>query len=53
VAQQAFDLAPAFEEIRPLFDREPALLNVDRMNEWEATWESVAALDAMLKTQSP
>ena len=36
--------APAFEQVRPLFDRELALLNADRMDEWETAWEAVAAL---------
>ncbi len=45
----AFDPAPAFEEVRPLFDQELALLNADRMDEWEAAWAEVEALGLRLE----
>ncbi len=44
-----FDPAPAFEDVRPLFDRELALLNADRMDEWEAAWGEVEALGLRLE----
>lgn len=44
-----FDPAPAFAEFRPLFERELALLNTDRMHEWEAAWEAIAALGLRLE----
>jgi hypothetical protein len=43
------DPAPAFELVRPLFDRELELLNADRMDEWEVAWEAVAALGLRLE----
>jgi hypothetical protein len=44
-----FEPALAFEELRPLFDRELALLNADRMDEWEAAWGEIAALGLRLE----
>jgi len=44
-----FAPTPAFEEVRPLFDRDLELLNADRMDEWEAAWEAVAALGLRLE----
>ena len=44
-----FDPAPVFEEVRPLFDRELALLNADRMDEWETAWGAIAALGLRLE----
>lgn len=43
-----FEPTPEFEEVRPLFERELALLNADRMDEWESAWESIAALGLRL-----
>jgi hypothetical protein len=37
-----FDAAPAFEVVRPLFDRERELLDADRMDEWDAAWDDLA-----------
>ena len=44
-----FDPSPAFEEVRPLFELELALLNADRMDEWEEAWSDVAALGLRLE----
>jgi len=44
-----FDPAPAFEEVRPLFDRERELLDAERFDEWEAAWEAVVALGLRLE----
>lgn len=38
-----FEPAPGFEAVRPLFDRERALLDADRLEEWEAAWDELAA----------
>ena len=43
-----FEPAPEFEEVRPLFERELALLNADRMDEWEAAWGAIASLGLRL-----
>ncbi len=37
-----FEPAAAFESVRPLFDRERALLEGDRMEEWTAAWDAIA-----------
>jgi hypothetical protein len=34
---------PAFEQVRPLFERELALLDADRMDEWMVAWEEISA----------
>jgi hypothetical protein len=44
-----FDPAPEFEEVRPMFERELALLNADQMDEWEVAWEAIAALGLRLE----
>jgi hypothetical protein len=44
-----FEPTPAFEEFRPLFDRELALLNADRMDEWEEAWSEIEELGLHLK----
>ena len=38
-----FKPAAGFAAVRKLFDRERALLDADRMDEWEAAWEEIAA----------
>ena len=43
-----FDPTSAFEEVRPLFDRERELLEADRMEEWQVAWGKVAALGLRL-----
>lgn len=45
----SFDPTREFEEFRPLFDRELALLNADRMDEWESAWEAIATLRMRLE----
>lgn len=47
-----FEPVPAFEEFRPLFDRELTLLNADRMDEWETAWGEIAALGLRLEPRS-
>lgn len=37
-----FDPGPGFEAVRPLFDRERELLEAERMEEWEETWDELA-----------
>lgn len=37
-----FDPEPAFERVRPLFDRERELLEADRVDEWGTTWDELA-----------
>jgi putative SOS response-associated peptidase YedK len=44
-----FEPTPAFEEVRPLFERELALLNADRMDEWMTAWGEVTALGLRLE----
>ncbi len=38
-----FEPTAAFESVRPLFDRERAILDADRMDEWEIAWDEIAA----------
>ncbi len=38
-----FDPYPAFEAVRSLFDRERELLDADRIDEWRAAWDELAA----------
>jgi hypothetical protein len=47
--QGSYDLAPAFEEVRPLFEREVSLLEADKIEEWQATWEEIANLGLVLR----
>lgn len=37
-----FEPTPAFEAVRPLFDRENALLEADRIDEWCVVWDELA-----------
>ena len=39
----AFDAAPGFEVVRPLFNRERELWDVDRIEEWGAAWDELVA----------
>ena len=45
-----FDPTPAFEDVRPLFDRELALLNAGRMDELELAWKEFAALGLRMRS---
>jgi hypothetical protein len=45
-----FDATAAFEQVRPMFDRERELLEADRMDEWEGAWREIAALGLRLVT---
>lgn len=45
----AYVATDAFEAVRPLFDRERALLEQDRMDEWERAWEEIEALGLVLR----
>ena len=38
-----FEPTPAFEEVRPLFDREREQLEADAIEEWGQVWDAIAA----------
>jgi hypothetical protein len=38
----AFEPAPGFESVRPLFDSERELLQADRIDDWRAAWDELA-----------
>lgn len=47
-----FRPTPAFEEVRPLFERELELLNADQMVEWEAVWTAIYDLGMRMRPAS-
>jgi hypothetical protein len=48
-----FDPTPEFEELRPLFEQELALLNSGKMDEWEMAWGAITAHGLRLVSRSP
>ncbi|MCO6046918.1 hypothetical protein NG895_23710 [Aeoliella sp. ICT_H6.2] len=44
-----FEARSEFEELRSLFEREQALLNEDRIEEWGEVWDGIMALGLRLE----